>query len=149
MYKRQPLNGEDDPPRSPSPVISQPRTSPRKVRHDWSRARGNLSPDRDPSSEDDEEMGFNNEEDPRDLTYTPSESPMDSDEDTGEIGYRDKEDSIMEPEEKPTTPPPHRYPTRQRGFKRSLLELLNEPDYYVSPYNYPKSPHPKNPRSSP
>ena len=93
-------------------------------------------------------MGSNNEEDPGDPAYTPSESPMDSDEETGEAECQDKEDSIMESGEKSTTPPPHRYPTRQRGFKRSLLELLNEPDYYVSPYNYPKSPHRKNPRSS-
>ena len=116
-------------------------------RQDWTRARGNLSPDH-LLSEDDEEMGSNNDEDPKDPAYSPSESLMDSDEDTGEIGYRDQGDSVMESDEKPTTPPPRRYPTRQRGFKRSLLELLNEPDYYVSPYNHPKSPHRKNPRSS-
>ena len=103
------LNNEEDPPRPPSPVIPQPRTSPRKVRHDWTRARGNLSPD-DLPSEDDEEMGSNNEEDPKDPTYSPSGSPMDSDEDPEEMGHGDKEDSIMEPEEQPTTPPPHRYP---------------------------------------
>ena len=142
-----PLNDEDDHPRPPSPVIPQPRISPRKVRHNWSRARGNLSPELDPPSEDDEEMGSNNEEDPGDPTYIPPRLSYG-------IRRRLKEDqeddrySIMEPEEKLTTPPPHRYPTWQRGFKRSLLELLNEPDYYVSPHNYPKSPHTRNPRSN-
>ena len=140
------LDEEENPPRPPSPVIPQPRTSSRKVRHDWARARGNLSPEHLPS-DDDEDMGSNNEEDFKDPTYSPSESPMDSDEGTEEEGHGYKEDSIMEPEEQPTTPPTHRYPTRRRGFKRGLLELLNEPDYYVSPYNYPKSPHPKNPRN--
>ena len=100
------LDEEEDLPRPPSPVIPQPRTSPRKVRHDWACARGNLSPEHLPS-EDDEEMGSNNEEDPKDPTYSPSESPMDSDEDPEEMGHGDKEDSIMEPEEQPTTPPPH------------------------------------------
>ena len=144
----EPLNDGEDRSRPPSPVIPQPRTSPRKVRHNWSHARGNLSPEPDQSSEDDKEMGSNNEEDPRDPTYTPPDSPMESEGESGDIGPKDNEDSVMEPEERPTTPPPHRYPTRQRGFKRSLLELLTEPDYYVSPYNYPKSPHRKTPRST-
>ena len=135
------MNDGDDRSRPTSPVIPQPRISPRKVRHNWSRTRGNLSPELDHPSEDDEEMGSNNEEDPGDPTYTPPDSPMDSEGDSEEPGHKDDEDSIMEPEERLPTPPPHRYPTRQRGFNRSLLELLNEPDYYVSPYNYPKSPH--------
>ena len=92
-------------------------------------------------------MGSNNEEDPKDPEYEPSESPMESEEDLGEVGSGDDKGSGMEQEEGPVTPPSHRYPTQQRGFKRSLLELLNEPDYYVSPYNYPKSPQKKNPRS--
>ena len=91
-------------------------------------------------------MGSNNEEDPRDPEYVPSESPMESE---GERESGDEQHSGMEQEDKPTTPPPHRYPTRRRGFKRSLIELLSEPDYYVSPYSYPKSPQKKNPRSDP
>ena len=142
-----PLVDEDDHPRPPTPAIPQPRTSPRKVRHDWSRARGNLSPELGPSSKDDEDMGSNNEEDPADPAYVPSESPMESEGDSRETKSGNDEGSAMEPEEGPITPPSHRYPTRQRGFKRSLLELLNEPDYYVSPYSYPKSPQRKNPRS--
>ena len=118
---------EEDLPRPPSPAIPQPRTSPRKVRHDWTRARGNLSPEHLPSDED-EEMGSNNEEDPKDPTYSPPDSPMDSDEE----GHDAREDSVMEPEERPATPPSHRYPTRQRGFKRGLLELLNDCLLYTS-----------------
>ena len=142
------IRDSNDPPRPQSPAIPQPRTSPRKVRHNWARARGSLSPEHLPS-DDDEEMGSNNEEDFKDPTYSPSESPMDSDEGPeDEEGPGSKENSIMEPEEQSMTPPTHRYPTRRRGFKRGLLELLNEPDYYVSPYNYPKSPHRKTPRNN-
>ena len=92
-------------------------------------------------------MGSNNKEDPKDPEYVPSESPMESEGDLGETESGDDQNSRMEQEDRPVTPPPHRYPTRQRGFKRSLLELLSEPDYYVSPYSYPKSPQKKNPRS--
>ena len=92
-------------------------------------------------------MGSNNEEDPKDPEYVPSESPMESEGESGEAGSEDDKVLGMEQEEGSATPPPHRYPTQQRGFKRSLLELLNKPDYYVSPYSYPKSPQKKNPRS--
>ena len=109
------LDEEENLPRPPSPVIPQPRTSPRKVRHDWARARGNLSPEHLPS-EDDEEMGSKNEEDPKDPTYSPSESPMDSDEDPEEGGPGDKEDSIMEPEEQPATPSRTSIPHPTEGF---------------------------------
>ena len=92
-------------------------------------------------------MGSNNEEDPKDPEYVPPDSLMDSEEESGREVPEIPKDSEMEPEEGHVTPP-HRYPTQQRGFKRSLLELLSEPDYYVSPYNYPRSPQKKNPRSS-
>ena len=72
-----PMAGEDDSPRPPSPVIPQPRISPRKVRHDWPRARGKFSPELGSSSEDDEDMGSNNEEDPKDCLLYTSPSPRD------------------------------------------------------------------------
>ena len=56
-------------------------------------------------------MGSNNEEDPKDPEYAPSESPMESEEDLGEVGSGDDQGSGMEQEEGPVTPPPHRYPT--------------------------------------
>ena len=93
-------------------------------------------------------MGSNNGEDPKDPEYVPSESPMDSEGEPEREVPQTEGDPEMEQEEGHVTPPPHRYPTRQRGFKRSLLELLNEPDYYVSPYTYPRSPQKKNPRNS-
>ena len=92
-------------------------------------------------------MGSNKEEDPKDPEYLPSESPMDSEGEPEDEAPGNEGDLGMEQEEGQITPPPHRYPTRKRGFKTSLLELLNEPDYYVSPYTYPRSPQKKNPRS--
>ena len=86
-------------------------------------------------------------EDPKDPEYVPSESPMDSGDERENNTPGDDGDPEMDQEGGKTTPPSHRHPTRQKGFKRSLLGLLNEPDYYVSPYTYPRSPQKKNPRS--
>ena len=54
---------KEEPPRSPSPAIPQPRISPRKIRRDWTRARDRFSPDPDTALDDHDEMGSNNEED--------------------------------------------------------------------------------------
>ena len=93
-------------------------------------------------------MGSNNEEDHKDPEYVPSDSLMDSEDENERDDINPKGDSDMDHGETKNTSPPHWYPTRQRGFKRSLLELLNEPDYYVSPHVYPRSPHKKNPRNN-
>ena len=65
-----PATEREEPTRPISPGIPQPRTSPRKVRQNWTRARGRLSPNSD--SDKDEDMGSNNEEDPKDLEYITS-----------------------------------------------------------------------------
>ena len=83
-------------------------------------------------------MGSNNEGDPKDPEYFPPDSSMDSGDEDDKGNINPRGDSDMEHGDNETTPP-HRYPTRQRGFKRGLLELLNEPDYYVSPHAYPLS----------
>ena len=69
-----------------------------------------FSPDLEPS-EDDEDMGSNNEEYPKDPEYVPSESPMESEGELGEAGSEDDKGLGIEQEEGPVTPPPHRYPT--------------------------------------
>ena len=63
-FEDTPAAGED-PPRPPSPGIPQPRISPRKIRRNWTRARGKLSPKQSISPNSDHEMGSNNKEDPR------------------------------------------------------------------------------------
>ena len=103
-----------------------------------------FSPDHSLSSDSNDEIGSNNEGDPKDPEYILSESPMDSDEEEERLPS-ESDGPNMEQGGERTTPPPHCYPTRQRGFKRSLMELLNEPDYYVSPYTYPRSPQKKAP----
>ena len=108
----------DEPPRPLSPNIPQPRISPRKVRQNWTRARGRSPPDSDFPSEDDEEMGSKNEEDPKDPEYIPPDSLMDSEEESKKEDTRVSKDSEMEPEEGHITPPHRRH--EAEGFQEEL-----------------------------